>query len=117
MIRSEHDEQAALIDWCYLKQKKNPDYRQIFAIPNGGHRRKATAAKLKQEGVMPGVPDLLLAVAKNGKHGLFIEMKSAKGRITANQRVWQDRLVSYDYAFVVARGFDEAKAAIEKYLE
>ena len=51
----EHQEQKTLIKWC---EYKGHPYNLIFAIPNGGQRHKAVAAKLKAEGVKSGVPDL-----------------------------------------------------------
>ena len=56
---SEHHEQCALFAWLRLQW---PDLDRVsFAIPNGGHRHKAVAGKLKAEGVKAGVPDIFIA--------------------------------------------------------
>ena len=49
-------EQQALFDWA--KISGIPDLDLLHAIPNGGHRNKATAGRLKAEGVKRGVPDI-----------------------------------------------------------
>lgn len=72
---SEHDLQAAVIAECDRRAILRPEYGLIFAIPNGGARHPAVAAKLKAEGVKAGVPDLFLPVARHGYHGMFIELK------------------------------------------
>ncbi len=110
----EHQEQAALIKWC---EYKGYPFNLIFAIPNGGHRHKAVAAKLKAEGVKSGVPDLFLPVAAWRKHGMYIEMKSKKGKVTRNQRIWIDKLRKEGYQVVVCYSFDEARIDIEEYLK
>lgn len=48
----EHTEQTALFSRLALYEGKYPELRWIFAIPNGGHRHIAVAAKMKAEGVM-----------------------------------------------------------------
>jgi hypothetical protein len=45
--RSEHDEQVALFKMIRLYSIKHPALKNAFAIPNGGQRHKAVAAKLK----------------------------------------------------------------------
>lgn len=95
---------------------KYPELALMFAIPNGGHRHKAVAKKLKAEGVMPGVPDIFLACPKGAYHGLFIELKAAKGYATENQKLWLEKLYKAGYGAVICKGRDEAIAVIEKYL-
>ena len=66
MLASEHQEQAALFRWAWFAQVKHPALALLYAIPNGGHRHKAVAARMKAEGVKAGVPDLCLPVARGG---------------------------------------------------
>lgn len=119
---TEHAEQCAVITWAAMlargRSLQSVALRNLFAIPNGGHRSKAAAGKLKAEGVQPGVPDLFLAWPWNGRPGLFIEMKRAKGgSLSAAQKDWHERLIRDGYAVVTCKGSREAIAAIEDYLK
>ena len=117
-VPTEHDEQAALFRWAASNEPRCPALRWLFAVPNGGHRRKAVAAQLAAEGVKAGVPDVMLPVPRGGWHGLFIELKRADGRNrpTAQQRAWLDGLVDQGYRTAVAYGATEAIALVTAYL-
>ncbi|HXF63049.1 MAG TPA: VRR-NUC domain-containing protein [Caldilineaceae bacterium] len=114
--RSEHDEQAALFAWAAAHEGRYPALRWLFAIPNGGHRHAAVAAKLKAEGVKPGVPDLFLPVPRGGYHGLWIELKVGANQLTPAQQQWIEALARFGYLTVVCYGGAEAIAALEQYL-
>lgn len=116
---SEHDEQVALFSFAALHEWHEPRLAVLFAIPNGGARHPATGAKLKAEGVRPGVPDVMLAVpGGDGDHGLFIELKRTRGgTVSSEQRAWHDRLRRQGYRVEVCRGWIEAVAAIADYLD
>ena len=113
---TEHDEQVALIHWAKLMQSILPELALLHAIPNGGQRSKATAGKLKAEGVQAGVPDLCLPVARGGYHGLYVEMKWKSNKPSSAQRWWLSKLNEGGYLAVVCYGFDEARATLEGYL-
>jgi hypothetical protein len=49
-------------------------------------------------------------------HGLYIEMKTRKGKVSPAQRAWQKRLRGMGYAAEVCYGADDAIATIEQYL-
>lgn len=116
-LPTEEQEQRALFNWVAIAQKQRPELRMLFAVPNGGHRHKAVAAKLKATGVRPGVPDLHLAVAREPYHGLWIEMKRFKGgQVSPDQKWWIDALLKEGYAVSLCRGWDAAKMVIEDYL-
>lgn len=117
MKQLESIEQQKLITWWHLAHHHYGVPEQLlFAVPNGGMRSIKTAARLKTEGVRAGVPDLMLACPKNGKNGLFMEMKQGKGRLSLNQKAMLALLEAQGYATAVPYGFEQAKIAIEKYL-
>ena len=63
----------------------------LFAIPNGGARRLIEGKILKAEGTMAGVSDLFLMFGNGTYNGLFIEMKTEKGRQTDTQKLFQKK--------------------------
>ena len=113
---TEHDEQVALFEWAAYAQGERPELRWLFAIPNGGLRNIRVAMNLKTEGVKPGVPDIFLAYPVNQFHGLFVEMKTDKGRVSPEQKEWLRILSSQGYIARVCRGFEDAKRTILDYL-
>lgn len=117
MIPSEHQEQASVIAEAALRARTNRAWGLLLAIPNGGLRSKAVAAKLKAEGVRPGVPDLFLPVARGREHGLWIEMKRTKGgHISPEQEAWAEALEAQGYRVRICRGADAAIREIRDYL-
>ena len=103
-VPSEHVEQREVVKWF---RQTWPDV-VIFAIPNGGARTAATAARLRVEGVLPGVPDLFVPAWR-----LWIEMKRAKGGITSKeQREMLTYLRSVGYDAMVCAGAEQAKRMI-----
>lgn len=95
----EHDEQVRYVAWF---RRTYPGVL-IFAIPNGGARDEITGAKLKQEGVVPDVPDLFAPKAK-----LFVEMKRIDGRIRPTQRDMADYLKGCGYSHIFGMGAEDA---------
>ena len=116
-IPSEHSEQVALMEWAKLAEGNRPLLGLLHAIPNGGQRHPAIAAKLKREGVKRGVPDLCLPVARCGLHGLYLELKAADGRLSDEQKRWRDMLTAQGYGVAVVYGFEAAKEVLEDYLD
>ena len=108
IIPTEHQEQVELVKWM---RQTHPQHR-IFAIPNGGHRSKTTAANLKKEGAVRGIPDLFIPSLN-----LWVEMKRTKGGVTSpEQKDWIAYLQSIGHHAEVCRGAEDAKLTILKYL-
>lgn len=108
MHPSEHMEQALLVQWF---RRSYPNVL-IFAIPNGGARSKATAGKLKVEGVVAGIPDLFVPEWK-----LWIEMKRVKGgKLSPEQVGMIEYLQSVEYCVIVGLGCEDAKTKIQGFL-
>lgn len=110
----EHRIQCACVR---LFRYKHPDLqRNLFAVPNGGRRDKVTGAKMKAEGVVPGVSDLILLVPNNYFHGLCIEMKDEKGIQRETQREWQKAVEAEGYKYVLCRSLDDFERETEDYI-
>lgn len=78
-----------------------------FHPPNGGHRHPVVAAKLKAQGVKPGVPDVV--IIWRGR-AIFIELKAHKGSLSDAQKAMQTRLVlSGGVVFDIARSVGEVE--------
>ena len=102
-IPSEHLEQVRFISWFRKTQGT-----RIFAIPNGGHRHIAVAAKMKATGQSPGVPDLFIPA-----WNVWVEMKRSKGgRLSPEQKDWIEYLTGAGHTAIVGYGFEDARDKI-----
>lgn len=108
--RNEAQEQTVVVHYCDLK------HIPIFHIPNGGSRNAMEAKNLKRQGVKPGVPDLMIPVAKHNHHGLFIEMKAGKNKPTEKQTEWIELLRDNGYLVKVCWSAEEAINLITNYI-
>jgi hypothetical protein len=111
---SEHDIQKALIQWFRLQYPRR--LKCLWAIPNGGYRHIRTSIKLKEEGLIAGVSDLFLMIPSGIYHGMFIELKTKKGRVQKNQEDFIMLAKSQGYQAKVCYGFDDAQNTIKTYL-
>ncbi len=91
---------------------------RLFAVPNGGRRDATTGARLKAEGVLAGVSDLILLVPNQHHHGLLIEMKTEQGRQSQTQKEWERAVTEHnEYKYVVCHSFIEFEQTIGEHLE
>lgn len=123
----EHEIQCECVRWFRMQY---PQYgKLLFAVPNGGFRNKATAGKMKAEGVLAGVSDLILLVPSGNFHALCIEMKwekveyDSKGKKHVfrsyqheEQKQWQKAVEEQGYQYSVCRSVDEFMSCINNYL-
>ena len=117
MKHEESKIQQACVKWFRLQYPKHV----LFAIPNGGWRSYSEASIMRGEGVVPGVADLFLAqpvINKYGSmiHGLFIEMKTKKGRQSEAQKRFEIRVSGCGYKYAICRSVDEFMNVINEYL-
>lgn len=114
MTNEEHNIQVACVRWFAYQY---PELQGLlFAVPNGGRRDAVTGAKLKAEGVIAGVSDLILLVPSCNHGAMMIEMKTGKGRQSEEQKRWQTIVERMNYKYVVCRSFDEFQKIINEYL-
>lgn len=109
---TEHDIQVACINWFRLVY---PDFI-IYAIPNGGARDMIGGKRLKDEGVLAGMPDLCIPVARHDYHSLYIEMKNGKlGTVSDKQKTVINRLKEQGHCCIVCRSLDDFMKVVNAY--
>jgi hypothetical protein len=104
IIPKEDEEQIMVVNWFRLAFPRT----LIYHTPSGQLRKFLIAVKLKNMGVVPGIPDLFVPAWK-----LYIEMKRVKGgTLTEAQEEMIPYLESCGYVCIVAKGFDDARSQI-----
>lgn len=111
----EHRLQVACVEW--FRMQHSDLCHALFAVPNGARRDKVTGARLKREGVLAGVSDLILLVPNAHYGALLLELKTPKGRQSESQKAWaRDIQRTGNYRYVIVRSVEQFKAAIDVYL-
>jgi len=106
---SEHSEQVGFINWFRVKY---PNVL-IFAIPNGEKRAITVAKRLKAEGVVRGIPDLLIP-----QWTLWVEMKRISGgRLSPEQKAMIQYLEGIGQKVIVAKGAADASKQILEFCD
>ncbi len=121
---SEHSEQSAVMDWWARAYPKY--YSCLWSVPNGAilagnaKQRAKQMNYLKAEGFKPGVSDLFLMIARDGYHGLFIEMKDkGKTKCSVSDTQWEHIHEAREQGYRAdwCAGFDQAKELIDEYMK
>lgn len=115
--RSEHAEQTALFQWRDLVVGKYPALKRMHAIPNAFKRTEQQGKWLNNEGMMAGVLDIFLPAARRGYHGLYIEMKVRKRKMTDDQIAFANDVLDEGYCVSLCYSCSEARARLIWYLE
>ena len=108
-------EQENVIKWARDNEKNYPFLWLLHSSLNGVRLSKIQAGKAKASGMLSGVPDLFLPVPRGSFCGLYIEMKSATGRIMPSQSRYLSAVSDFGYSAVVCYSANEAIKTIENY--
>ena len=92
----EGDFQAALVQILRLAMPT----AVVYSIPNGAVRHGKARAIAVGQGLLPGMPDL--AVAVDGQH-IYLELKSRRGWVSHEQRDVHRRLAINGFPVLVAK--------------
>lgn len=117
---TEHQEQAALFKWAAVASAQHSELELLHAIPNGAYLHSGAKgwSRLQCEGVKVGVFDVLLPVARDGNHGLYIEMKRRRGSTTSKAQLeFQRKVRQQGYRATICHGWEEARDLLLAYLE
>ena len=110
--QNEHELQTLCVKWFRLSYPG----LMIVGIPNAAKRSKAERGRLLGEGMVSGYPDLSLLCPCGGYSALFIEMKTAKGKLSPKQITVHTYLRANNYVVIVPRTFEEFVSGVEDYL-
>lgn len=111
----EHKLQVSMINWFRLQY---PSMRHnLFAVPNGSRRDAITGRKLKEEGVLAGVSDLIFLKSNRHYGALLIETKTKKGTQRDSQKEWESKITADGYKYVIVRSLNEFIEVITDYLK
>lgn len=115
---TESQYQNAVFKWSRQPavRQKWPELKLLFHIKNETKEGVRQVAIDRYLGVKKGVPDLFLPVVRGAYHGLFIEMKTEKGRTSPEQEWWGEQLSMGGYLFRVCHGWKAAVQTLEQYL-
>ncbi len=125
----ESDLQKSCVTWFRLQYPRLA--LLLFAVPNGGQRTRRTyvkngqvysycpeGRKLRQEGELKGVSDLILLKPNSRYASLCIEMKTTqKGSAQSpEQEAWEKAVTEAGNKYVVCRSLDDFMDTIKAYL-
>lgn len=98
------------VDWQY-------PHILYMHVPNEGRGKISFTQmnKIKALGVKRGVLDLFFFDPRQGFVGLVMEVKSAKGKVSKEQRNWMCNLKARGWLTVVVNSFDAAKQYLDDY--
>lgn len=119
------EDQIQMAFMQYVEHKHPEHFPFLFHVPNEGKRSLAGGVRQKRLGLKPGVPDLMFAspkwinapLPKCIHHGLFLEVKSKKGKLSKAQSHMQNLLEMEGYYVDTCYNLDELIKIFEWYIQ
>lgn len=108
-------EQAKVIAWAKRHEHIYPYLWLLHCSLNGVKMTKAQAVRAIAQGMKKGVADLFLPVKKGVFSGLYIEMKSEKGRTSIEQSKFLKAVSDNGYSAFVCYSAIQAIDKIKDY--
>lgn len=114
----EFEEQAKLFAWArnLAILGSHPELRLLSCSLNGVKLSKAQAGKAKAAGMLAGEWDVKLPVARGPYHGLILEMKAGRNKLTEEQEAYGKAMAREGWARAVCYSAEAAQKDIAWYL-
>ena len=109
---SEDWQQKQLVQWC----RQFAWGQFLYHIPNETTGGQAWVVRNRQMGCKKGVPDLCLPIPMHGYHGLYIELKTERGKLSLEQKRWLKALSTMGYKAECCYGWESARNILEEYM-
>jgi len=100
----EHAHQAAIFELAALYERQYPLLALLQGSMVGVDLDIFKAKRAKAAGVKAGFPDINLPVARGGYLGLYIELKTEKGRVSPDQDRIMSLLTSQGHLVALLKG-------------
>ena len=119
MNHEESKLQQQCVAWFRAQHR---EYASLLTHPinEGGANTRISGAIHKGEGTVPGVPDLLLFVPAEYDRlyfGLGLELKTATGRQSQQQKDFQQMFQAAGYCYIVIRSLDEFRLHVNGWID
>ena len=115
---TEHEIQSRFVAECRSLESQYPELELLHSIPNGAFIPFPKQRRiLLEEGMLSGVPDMFLPVARRNCHGWYCEFKKPGGGISRAQQDIGIMLVRQGYYVAVHTDWRTALAAVKEYLD
>lgn len=111
-IISEETIHKTVIEWVGLYPRLR---KLVLHFPNEGRRTLSFGSLLKTMGMRAGVSDLFIAMGRHGFFGAWIELKSEKGILSAEQKEFLRDMGQQNYFTAVCWSIEEAMNVITWY--
>ena len=112
-LGAEDIELIKVMDWCRFQKLDS----FIWHCANERQTSPQSGSVLKRKGVKAGVADLTIMRASSGKHGAFIELKTATGKLSDSQKKFLDAMGAECYFTATCYSADSAIDTIKEYLQ
>lgn len=112
----EHYIQSACVRW--FRSAYPAMCHNLFAVPNAGQRSARMGAWYKEEGLLPGVADLVLLKSNRYYGALLIEMKtpSKNSKQSKSQKNWEQHITKDGYKYIVCRSINDFIKEVTEYI-
>ena len=87
----------------------------FYSVPNEAKRSQFVANQLKATGMKSGVPDLCFPYPNGEYASLYLEFKTAKGVVSANQKAYMKLLRVAKNRAEVVRSAEEALRVVSEH--
>ncbi len=115
VLQAEQTDHINIVNWFNYQF---PELRKDFHHFANERRCSVQQGRLlKRMGVQKGVPDFYLALPCDGFHGLWIELKVGKGKLSQEQIDFIERKNARGYLALAVWGFEAAIEVIKTYLK
>ncbi len=113
---TEEQEQIMLFDWIRTSHYSVKELFLLYYIPNGSFQKVAEAVQCARMGILDGIPNLHLPVARHKAHSLYIQLKALDGYPSQLQIERAVGLVEQGNCVAFAWGWEMAREILLWYL-